>query len=109
MGRVFVTGNTNPGNLYMIDPTQAGGAVTVVSSGLGTGPQGIAFDGGRIWTANQGTTPGTGSVSIVTPGATLPWSVTNVSTGFSHPVGILFDGSNIWVTDFSAGTLLKLD
>src|SRR5262249_37673804 len=68
------------------------------------------FDGSRIWTANEGTgSPNTGSVSIVTPGMTTPWSVTTVTTGFNGPAGILFDGSNIWVTDFSANTLLKLD
>src|SRR5262249_49894101 len=51
----------------------------------------------------------TGSVSIITPAMTTPWSVTNVSTGFSNLAGILFDGSNIWVTDVGANTLLKLD
>ncbi len=38
MGRVFVTGGTNPGKLYMIDPSQPAGAVTVVASNLGAGP-----------------------------------------------------------------------
>jgi YVTN family beta-propeller protein len=38
-----------------------------------------------------------------------PWSVTTVTPGFAGLNGILFDGSNIWVTDTSAGTLLKLD
>src|SRR5262249_6098147 len=105
MGRVFVTGQTTPGKLYMIDPTGSGGPVTeVTNSGLGGFTDGIAFDGSRIWTAN-----GSGSVSIVTPGMTLPWSVTTVSTGFTAPFGILFDGSNIWVTDQLANTLLKLD
>jgi hypothetical protein len=103
IGRVFVTADTSPGGLYMINPTQAGGAVAVVSNALGDFPNDIAFDGSRIWTAN-----GIGSVSIVTPGMTIPWSVTSVP-GFSQPVGILFDGSNIWVTDFAANTLLKLD
>src|SRR5262249_28941946 len=109
MGRVFVTGETEPGNLYLIGPIGAGGAVTTVSSALGNDPRGIAFDGSLIWTANEGTGPGTGSVSIVTPGMTLPWSVTTVTTGFNSPNGILFDGSNIWVTDVTANTLLKLD
>jgi YVTN family beta-propeller protein len=107
MGRVFVTGQTlfENGNLFIIDPTQAGGQVTeVTGSGLGVNPQGIAFDGSRIWTANPG-----GSVSIVTPAMTPPWAVTTVKTGFSHPQGMLFDGSNIWVTDGAANTLLKLD
>jgi DNA-binding beta-propeller fold protein YncE len=46
-------------------------------------------------------------VSIVTPGATLPWTVTTVTTG-SAVVGALYDGANVWVTDAVAGTLLKL-
>ena len=104
MGRVFVTGTSSgQGQLYRIDPSQAAGAVTTVASNLGASPSGIAFDGARIWTANQ-----SGSVSIVTPGASLPWSVTTV-TGFAGLVDILYDGANIWVTDFGAGTLLRLD
>jgi hypothetical protein len=103
MGRVFVTGNTLSGNLYRIDPSQAAGAVTTVASNL-AGPQGITFDGARIWTANSA-----GSVSIVTPGATIPWTVTTVSTGFTEPLGALYDGANVWVTDNAVGTLLKLD
>jgi hypothetical protein len=101
MGRIVVTGDTSPGKLYMIDPSQAAGAVTTVAGNLGNNPQGIAFDGARVWTANLG------SVSIVTPGT--PWSVATVTTGFLGPNGALYDGANVWVTDFSAGTLLKLD
>jgi len=104
MGSVFVTGQASPGQLYRIDPSQAAGAVTTVASNLGNNPRGIAFDGARIWTANFG-----GSVSIVTPGATLPWNVTTATTGFNSPRGALYDGANIWVTDFTGGTLLKLD
>jgi hypothetical protein len=103
MGRVFVTGGTSPGRLYRIDPAQPAGAVTTVASTLGNGPQGIAFDGARVWTAN-----GFGSVSIVTPSATIPWTVTTVTIGLS-PAGALYDGANVWVTDFTAGKLLKLD
>ena len=32
-----------------------------------------------------------------------------VTAGFSELAGILYDGSNIWVTDYSAGKLFKLD
>jgi len=112
MGRVFVTGGTNPGRLYMIDPTKPAGEATEVTSGLGLRPLAIAFDGSRIWTANTGgppASPGKGSVSIITPKMTTPWSVTSVSAGLSNPEGILFDGSNVWVTDAFASTLLKLD
>jgi hypothetical protein len=101
MGRVFATGHTAPGKLFMIDPTQPAGTVTTLTSALGNNPVGLAFDGSRIWTANQG-----GSVSIV---ALNPTTVTNLTTGFDSPYGALFDGANIWVTDQGAGTLLKLN
>ena len=103
MGRVLIAGDTTPGNLYQIDPSQPAGAVTTVASNLGDSPIGLAFDGARFWTANSAG----GSVSIVTPGATIPWTVTNVP-GFTFPRGILFDGANVWVTT-SPGTLHKLD
>lgn len=103
MGKVFVTGRTNPGSLYQIDPTQAAGSVTVLTSGLGNGPQGIAYDGQRIWTANQGAP---GSISIVTLN---PLSVTTVVTGFGQPAGMVYDGANIWVTEQTDNSLKKLD
>jgi len=105
MGKIFVTGQTNPGNLYQIDPAQPAGPVTPVTS-LGINAEGIAFDGQHIWTSNHGTGGGGGggSVSIVT---LSPLNVTTVTSGFTEPVGILFDGANIWVTD--DGNLKKLD
>ena len=104
MGRVIVTGYLNPGQLYRIDPAQTAGAVTTVASSLGDHPSGIAFDGSRVWTANIG-----GSVSIVTPGASIPWTVTTVTAGLTSPIGAVFDGTNVWVTDYNGGKLLKLD
>ena len=106
MGRIFVTGHTNPGSLYMIDPMQPAGTVTTVASNLGSEPLDIAFDGSRLWTTNNLLV--TGSVSIVTPGPTLPWSVTTV-TGFRGLFGAIFDGTNIWVGEVQSGNLLKLD
>ena len=104
LGNVFVTGDIIPGQLYRINPRQAAGAVTTVASNLGRYPNQLSFDGGRIWTANFG-----GSVSIVTPGDSIPWTVTTVTAGFGTPVGALFDGSNVWVTDSAGGTLMKLN
>ncbi len=101
-GLIFVTGETTPGKLYQIDPTQTMGAVTTLTSALGNSPIGIAFDGARIWTANFDG----GSVSIVTLN---PLNVTTVTAGFTAPVGILYDGANMWVTDQGAGKLFKLD
>jgi hypothetical protein len=90
MGKVFITGRTSPGSLYQIDPTQAAGPVTTLSSALGAIPEGIAYDGQRIWTANSG------SVSIITLN---PTTVTLVSIGFLDLNGIIYDGANMWVTD----------
>jgi hypothetical protein len=104
IGKIFAAGHTTPGRLYRIDPSQPAGAVTTVASNLGGASQGIAYDGSRIWTANNGN-----SVSIVTPSAAIPWSVTTVTDGFGQMNGVLYDGANIWVTRNSPGTLLKLD
>jgi hypothetical protein len=103
LGRVFVVRGITPGQLYMIDPSQPAGAVTVVANNLGGVPQQPTFDGSHIWTANA-----SGSVSKVAPGAAIPWSTTTVAVG-TAPAGILYDGSNVWISDFSAGNLLKLD
>ncbi len=102
LGRIFVTASSAGPRLYRIDPGQPAGAVTTVATNLGFFGAQLAFDGARVWTAN-----GDGTVSIVTPTAALPWTVTTVTVG-SNENGILYDGSYIWVTDDSAG-LRKLD
>jgi hypothetical protein len=116
MGRIFAVGDSGaaasvdaapPGNLYEIDPTQPAGTVTVVAN-VGSSPHTLAFDGARIWTANGDNLQGS-TISIVTPGTSLPWQVQTVSAGFSSLFGILYDGHNIWTTDVVAGDLLKLD
>jgi hypothetical protein len=93
MGKVLVAGQ-GTGRLYRIDPSLPAGAATTVATGLPTGVFGLAFDGGRVWTSNLFD----GSVSIVTPAATLPWTVTTTGV-FVAPTGILYDGSNIWLVD----------
>ncbi len=105
MGKVFITGNESPGKLYQIDPSPVAGAATTVATNLGNDARGITFDGARIWTANRAS----GSVSIVTPGLSTPYTVTTVTAGFTGPFTPLYDGANVWVTDNTAGTLLKLD
>jgi hypothetical protein len=105
LGRVVVTGAPNPGagRLYAIDPANPAGAATTVASDLPNGPWAIAFDGTLFWTANV-----SGSVSLVIPGS-VPWSSTTVTTGFLQPVGVLYDGANVWVSDQGGGgKLLKL-
>src|SRR6185436_1704419 len=89
--------------------SQPAGSVTTVASNLGTFPIGIAFDGARIWTANNGPSGVSASVSIVTPSASIPWTVTTVTTGFVALVGALYDGANVWVTDANDSALKRLD
>ena len=101
MGRVFVSKYADPGALYMIDPTQPPGTAVTVAD-LPAFPGALAFDGSRIWTANRS------SVSMITPGPTIPWSVATASQGFTSVDNMVFDGANIWVGD-EAGVLLKLD
>lgn len=104
MGKVFITSQGEPfGGLYEIDPTQAPGSFTPVTTALGGSPAGIAFDGQRIWTANFG---GGGSVSIV---SLNPVSVTTVAGFGSSLVGIIYDGANMWVTNLGNNTISKLD
>jgi hypothetical protein len=95
MGRVFVTGGDS---LYMIDPSQAAGDAVILASGL-QGAYGIAFDGSRIWT----TSGVPGFISIFQPS---DWSHIDVS-GFSSPRDLVFDGTNMWLTENSG--LLRLD
>jgi sugar lactone lactonase YvrE len=102
LNKVFATGYLTPGRLYRLDPTLTPGAVTTLASTLGGGPNGMAFDGVRIWTANSLE----GSVSSF---SLLTSTVSTVTAGFSGLRGIVYDGANVWVTDYVAGTLLKLD
>jgi hypothetical protein len=108
-GKVFATGNlpSAPGALYVIDPTQPAGAVTLAAANIGGNPQALAFDGSRIWSANFNP----GSVSIVSLQPTTPYPVTTVTAGFGTLSGILYDGTNIWVTDPTTdpGKLHRLD
>jgi DNA-binding beta-propeller fold protein YncE len=105
IGKVFVTGQTNPGHLYQIDPVLPPGPVATLTTSLGAFPLQLAFDGQRIWTANQGPP---GSISIVSLGPPL-LIVTTVTTGFIQPFGIIYDGANIWVTDSGDSQLKQLD
>lgn len=105
-GKIFITSGQQVNNrLYMIDPKQPPGAVTTFAT-IGAFTSGITFDGSRLWTANPGGFGEPSGVSIVT----LSGGVTNVNAGFTQVRGILYDGSNVWVTDQAfPGRLLKLN
>jgi hypothetical protein len=102
-GFIWVTGATpNSGRLYQIDPRDPPGDAILASDTLGAFPYGIATDGRFIWTSNGG-----GSVSKVDP--QNPANPATLTNGFAKPVGILFDGGNLWVTDYGDSNLKKLD
>jgi hypothetical protein len=99
-GLIYVTDNENPGHLCLIDPRLPPGVVATLSSSLGPFPEGVSTDGVSIWTANEG------SISKVDPDTGV---TTNITAGFSRPKGILFDGGNLWVSDFGDSKLKKID
>jgi hypothetical protein len=65
---------------------------------VGSGPQGIAFDGANIWTANGGT----GDISVLR--ASDGYRVMTVTVG-SNPTSVTFDGVRMWVTNHNDSTL----
>ena len=98
-----MTGVTTPnGSLYLIDPTLPPGAVVAVATNLGDSSRSVAFDGAKLWTANNN------SLSIVTPAGAPPWTVTTVTAGFGEMYGPEFDGTNMWAANLTNGTLVKL-
>ncbi|HTN72621.1 MAG TPA: hypothetical protein VMO00_16190 [Methylomirabilota bacterium] len=101
-GSIFVGGNS----LYLIDPTQPAGPVAMIDN-LPTPAHGIAYDGRFIWTANAAFSGTGGSVSSVN--VYPPYTISHGFVGFTSPEGILFDGSNIWVTDLGDDKLKQLD
>jgi hypothetical protein len=107
LGRILVLGQTAPGKIYRINPTAAPGPVTTVVSNLPDNPKAFAFDGARIFIANQGSIGG--SVSVVEPGPTIPWTVVStVTAGYTTPFGMIYDGGSVWVTDDSANKLFRI-
>jgi len=101
---LWVASDTTPGLLYAI---MGNNNVNTVATNLGARPQDITTDGTNIWTANFG---GQASGSVSRISAKNPTNgATNFNGGFTHPMGILFDGSFIWVSDFGDNTLKKLD
>jgi hypothetical protein len=104
MGRVFATPYEETGPLYMIDPAAPAGAATAVVPDLGQFPgHQMAFDGARLWIPMQGAGIATGLV-IVTPTASIPWSVTRVDYPLpASPNWLTFDGTTMWLTDDTKG------
>jgi hypothetical protein len=99
-GHIYATSNGLSQDLYMIDPTQPPGPVTVASVQLPINGNGITTDGAYIWVTSQG------YVSKITPdGLTAQHFSQLAARG-----GILYDGANIWVVsaegDGGSGSIL---
>lgn len=99
-GRVYAVGGSSPGQLYMLDPSQPVGPVTVSIGELVDAPNRVTSDGFSIWAT------GGNGVSKASPDGIVAQTFT---AGFSIPLGILYDGSNIWVCDKGDNMLKKLN
>ena len=105
-GYFLVTSFQSPGKIYRASIQHTFDGPIGTLGNVGPNPIGITFDGQYVWTANNGTGAGTGSLSRMN---LADESVTTYTTGFSQPLGILFDGANLWVTDQGNTSLKRVD
>jgi hypothetical protein len=79
-----------------------------VQGTVATEPVTLAFGGQYIWTANNGSGPNTGSITRV-PVSMDAGSITTFAAGFNQPIGILYDGANLWITDAGDNSLKRVN
>ena len=100
-GRIFITGDSTPGKIYVINPESAGGGtVTEFEPNIGGLSRQITFDGTSLWTANGA------NISRINVATNLDFTF---STGFTTPSDILWDGANLWVTDTGDDRLKRVN
>lgn len=104
--RIFVTAQSVPGKIYVINPEASPGTVTVFDNDIGANPYHITYDGANLWTANQGNGAGNAGVSRVNIATVIDSTFT---AGFANPVDILWDGANLWVVDEGDNKLKRVD
>ena len=97
-GSIITADNSASNGLYYIDTASPPGPVTPRFTTLPGGASSIAYDGLNVWIANF-----SGSVSIVTES-----TLQTYSAGFTQPVGLVYDGTQMWVSDYGAGQLLPV-
>jgi DNA-binding beta-propeller fold protein YncE len=111
LGYVFVTsleGMGTPGKVYRIDPQKTNddiGAVELFADNTGPNPTGITFDGQFLWTANNAGGLIGGSITRIT----LDGAETTFTAGFTALSDVLWDGENLWVADFAADRVRRVD
>jgi hypothetical protein len=97
-GLIYVL--TEGGSVYTIN-SGASGLPPLLLTGVPPGGGAITFDGSRLWT----TSPGSGSISAI---KLFPSTVDTFDAAFSIPVGMVYDGAHLWVTDVQPpGSMLK--
>jgi hypothetical protein len=110
-GYVFLTsleGASAPGKVYRIRinvPDGINGEVTLLEDNTGPNPTGITFDGTHLWTANNAGGFNGGSITRIS----LSGAETTFTAGFTAPSDILWDGENLWVADFAADRVKRVD
>jgi hypothetical protein len=106
-GFIYVVGESDPAKIYRINPSFSPGTVTeVASSNVGILPDGITYDGFYIWTANNGGSPGAGTIT--------KYDIVNHFEGtfigtFNRASGICFDGTSLWVSDSGDDKLYRFN
>lgn len=106
LGKVFVLSQGVAGGLYLIDPSQPAGAA-VLAAPTDSPAQSVSFDGSRFWVSTGRGSFGT--INIIVPGPTMPWSVTTV-TGSPYSLfgEMIFDGSAMWLV-VQGSQMLRFD
>jgi sugar lactone lactonase YvrE len=98
-GNLYVA-NDAPGTVSKVTP---GGTVTQFASGFSE-PTGIAFDSsGNLYVSNY---TGDHEVSKITPSGAV---TLNFTSGFTIPYGLAFGAGSLYVGDFGAGTVSKVN
>jgi len=101
-GRYIWGAVQNPDGGTLVKITQTG--VILSSTPVGSGPDGMAYDGANIWVTDYSSN----DVTIVSAGGNV---VKTIELPSANPEGILFDGKYIWVANNGAGanSLSKFD
>lgn len=94
----YLISNTSSGQILAQDQ---GGALTVFASLTGTGPHGLEIQGNVLYACNGGRVKGFDLSSGM--------EVFNLNLGGSFLNGITSDGNFLYVTDFSAQSIYRID
>jgi len=103
-GRIYVIGGTSPGKLYAIDPDQPPGNATLLTD-VANYPAGIAYNGEYLMLSSFSGSNSGGVTIYHVPSH----GKTTVTTGFSDPWGVIYDGNAFWVTDVGDNQIKRLN